>query len=152
MSELQTTPELFEFMIKKLGGPNAVRVEFFRNKIASLSNSNTTIGEVLKEAQTEGWDSWFTGLRFADLSKMLGGSAVDKSAARAGKRLTNAERDDLHKSILDFLRDNPWSSAKVIAKHVGMPSRNIGLQLKALRENGQLKAQGEKAQMRYSLS
>ncbi|MCU0661829.1 MAG: hypothetical protein MUC50_05825 [Myxococcota bacterium] len=150
MSELQMTPELFDFMMKKIGGPGIVRVEFFRNKIASLGNSSTTIGEVIKEAESEGWDSWFRALRFSELSKMLGTS--DKGVARAGKRLTNNERDGLHKSILDFLRDNPWSSAKVIAKHVGMPSRNIGLQLKGLREKGMLKAQGEKAQMRYSLA
>lgn len=150
MSDLQMTPELIEFMLKKIGGPGIVRVEFFKNKISSLASSNVTISEVLKEAETEGWDSWFKSLRFAELSKMLVGS--EKDGARSGKRLTNNERDDLHKNILDFLRDNPWSSAKVIAKHVGMPSRNLGLQLKSLREKGQLKAQGEKAQMRYSLS
>jgi hypothetical protein len=156
MSELQTTPEMFEFMMKKLGGANMVRVEFFKDKISSLANSNTTIGEVIKEAQSEGWDTWFTGIRFSDLSRMLGSTgsikSAAKSSARSGKRLTNVERDDLLKNILDFLKDNPWSSAKVIAKHVGMPSRNIGLQLKSLREKKQIKAQGEKAQMRYSLS
>jgi hypothetical protein len=33
-----------------------------------------------------------------------------------------------------------------------LPSRNIGLQLKAMREKNQLKTQGEKASMRYSLA
>jgi DNA-binding transcriptional ArsR family regulator len=154
MTQLQTTPEMFEFMMKKLGGANMVRVEFFKDKIASLANSNTTIDEVMKEAKSEGWDTWFTGLRFSDLSRMLGASKSIsvKTTARSGKRLTNTERDDLLKNILDFLKDNPWSSAKVIAKHVGMPSRNIGLQLKSLREKNQIKTQGEKASMRYSLA
>ncbi len=153
MTQLQTTPEMFEFMMKKLGGANMVRVEFFKDKISSLANSNTTIDDVMKEAQSEGWDTWFTGLRFSDLSRMLGASSVSPSTGvRSGKRLTNNERDGLLNSILSFLKDNPWSSAKVIAKHVGMPSRNIGLQLKAMREKNQIKTQGEKASMRYSLT
>jgi len=150
-----STRELFDFMLRQLGGESAVRGEFLKNKIATLNTSQMTVGELLNEAENDGWNEWLKSLKFSELSRLLTGNEGPTSSvstpARVGKRMTADERDKLHQNILDYLRVNPWSLASAIADHVGLPTRTIGLRLKDLREKNLVRTEGEKAKMTYSL-
>lgn len=152
-SQPNSMKELYEFMILKLGGEDSVKAEFFRNKIAVLDTSATRMGELFDEADRDGWGEWLRNLSLREFMRLV--SPPEKRSkpviARSGKRMTAAERDSLHRQILDYLGDHPWSLTSSVSTEVGMPTRTVGLHLKALREKGQVKTEGEKAKMRYAL-
>ncbi len=146
--------ELFNFMVDKLGGENSVRNEFLRNKIADLDSESVTIGNLFDEAGENGWSEWLRSLNVAEFAKMVRGKTQSSRpiVARSGKRMTMKEKEELHKKLLAYLKENPWSQSSTLAKIVGLPTRTVGLHLKALREKGLVITEGDKAKMRYNLA
>ena len=145
--------ELFNFMVDKLGGENTVRNEFLRNKIAALESESVTIGNLFDDAKENGWSEWLRSLNVSDFTKMVRGQGSNSKPmmARSGKRMTMREKEELHKQMLQYLKEHPWSQSSSLAKVVGLPTRTVGLHLKALREKGMVKTEGDKAKMRYNL-
>jgi hypothetical protein len=144
--------ELFDFMVDKLGGENTVKSEFIKTKIASLDASSMKFGDLLVEAKREGWDKWLHDLNLEELVVLLTPKEKKtKIAVRSGKRMTAKEKDTFHEQILEFLAENSWCFTSVIAAEMGLPTRMVGLHLKALREQGTVKTQGKKAKMKYAL-
>ncbi len=146
--------ELFNFMVDKLGGESSVRNEFLRNKIAALEAESITIGNLFDDADENGWSEWLRSLNISEFAKMVRGknSGSKPMVARSGKRMTMKEKEELHKQLLAYLKENPWSQSSSLAKIVGLPTRTVGLHLKALREKGLVTTEGDKAKMRYNLA
>lgn len=146
--------ELFDFMLHRLGGEQTVKNEFLKTKIASLDTKQKTVGDLIKEAEQEGWKDWLESLKLAEFAELITQPErkIKVAPIRFGKRLTSDERDELHKKIIEYLRENPWSLSSSVSDIVGLPTRTVGLHLKTLREQGQVKTQGEKAKMRYALT
>jgi DNA-binding transcriptional ArsR family regulator len=144
--------ELFDFMVDKLGGENTVKSEFIKTKIASLDASSMKFGDLLVEAKREGWDRWLHDLNLEELVVLLTPKEKKtKIPVRSGRRMTAQEKDTFHEQILEFLAENSWSFTSAIAAEMGLPTRMVGLHLKALREQGKVKTQGKKAKMKYAL-
>ena len=146
--------ELFNFMVDKLGGESSVRNEFLRNKIADLDAEAITIGNLFDDADENGWSEWLRSLNISDFARMVRGKNTETKpmVARSGKRMTMREKEELHKQLLAFLKENPWSQSSSLANIVGLPTRTVGLHLKALREKGLVITEGDKAKMRYNLA
>ncbi len=157
MESDKSKQDLFDFMMQQMGGEDRVRATFLEEKIAGLSHSDMTIGQLVQMAQDEGWIDWLRSLRFAQFSQLVAGqssSAVQGGQAggfKSGKRMRGKEKEALHEAILEYLESHPWSYGAQVAQHVGLPSRQVGLQLRALREAGKVQTQGEKAKMRYAV-
>ena len=146
--------ELFDFMLHKLGGEQMVKSEFLKTKIASLDTRQKTVGDLIKEAEQEGWNDWLESLKLAEFAELITQPErrIKVAPIRVGKRLTPNERDGLYNKILDYLRENPWSLSSSLSDLLGLPTRTVGLHLKTLREQGKVKTEGEKAKMRYALA
>ncbi|MDJ0762958.1 MAG: winged helix-turn-helix domain-containing protein [Myxococcota bacterium] len=147
------TQELFNFMVDKLGGENRVKSDFLRNKISNMDAKSKTVGDLINEAERDGWEQWLKGLNLGDFADMLSGHGGRRHSVipRNGKRMTSKEKEELHKQILSYLKEHPWSQSSALALELGLPTRTIGLHLKALREQGIVATDGEKVKMRYKL-
>jgi hypothetical protein len=144
--------ELFDFMVDKLGGENTVKCQFIKTKIASLDASSMKFGDLLVEAKRNGWEKWLHDLNLEEFVVLLTPKEKKtKMVVRSGKRMTAKEKDTFHEQILEFLAENSWSFTSTIAEEMGLPTRMVGLHLKALRERKKVKTQGKKAKMKYAL-
>jgi predicted HTH transcriptional regulator len=74
-------------------------------------------------------------------------------AKRGGSgRLTPRQRDELHASIIAYLKDNPWAANADLARVVGMEAKKLAVHLVRLRKDGKLMAKGQRVNMRYALA
>lgn len=144
--------EIFDFMMSRLGGEGEVRKEFFKNKVVSLADSPKTLNEVLEEGEREGWSELFKTLRMNELRDIFRGEKTHAMPAREGKRMTKSQKESLYKDILSFVGSREWAKVSDIARHVNLPTRIVGSHLRSLRQEGKLRAEGEKASTRYTLS
>ena len=149
----EDTRELFDFMVSKLGGESAVKSEFIKTKIASLDAASMKVGDLLVEAKREGWERWLHDLNLEEFVALLAPAERPvRPPIRSGKRMTAKEKSAFYEQILEFLGENPWSATATIAEQMGLPTRTVGLHLKALREQGKVQTRGKKARMKYALT
>lgn len=150
MSEKDVSKELFDFMLEQLGGEEEVFQKFKEQRLeALLKNTETTLGEMLEEAEAGGWISWLKGQKLSTVIEMTTGSTV--GAGKTGKRITKAEKEQLVEGILGFLKDNPDSAVTDIAEAVGHDVKTTGTQLRSLVAEKKVKKKGERKATRYSL-
>lgn len=154
---MKAQQELFEFLVEKCGGQDAVFSEFYRSKLVELSEQGKSLGDILAVAADEGWDEWLRSVKMNKLSTILFPQApvtdsTPKPAPRRRGRMTNAERQELEEQILGFVQDNPWCSGSDIAEATDTESRKLSPHLKRMRDRGALKSAGERAAMRYALA
>ncbi len=152
----QQRGELFEFMMNKLGGKDAVMLEFYRERINALGVEENTVATLLDEAENQGWNDWLRSMKLPDLASIINPLLVNDLAStlsegQDSRRMTGAEKAALYSNICVFLEENPWKSAAEIAEMVDVPKKKLGIHLKRMKDLGEIKSVGVKAKMRYAV-
>ncbi len=154
---------LLDFMVEKLGGEDAVMLEFRENRICEAAASGKTLGQLFDEATNEGWIDHFKRLKVSGLVKIIernsNGSkprlnaAATASASKPERRprMTSEEKKALHSSIVDHLTKKPWTGVGEISKVVGLDTRRLGLHLRQLKNDGILESKGESRRTTYAV-
>jgi len=145
--------KLFDFMMNKLGGENAVLMDYYKGRIAELASNDATIGQLHAEASKGDWGSFLEGMKltaFANIINPVDGPRTEEKAAR--KRLTAEQKAELHEAITSYVEKNPWSSASEIANAVGVETRKVGTHLRELKNDKKLKTVGQRINMRYAVT
>jgi hypothetical protein len=147
--------ELYEYMLRRLGGADAVVAEYRRTRIARLTADGATLGRLLEEAASAGWREWLDGLLLHDLAGVIAPPAPSAEPAAPmpkWRRIPPAERAQHHDAILRFLELNPWSLKPAISAAVGLSPRTSFIYLRELRRAGQVQTMGVKLNMAYALA
>ena len=155
----QEQQRFFLFLVSELGGENKAKRRFYAENIKDFRKSNGTFEEMLAQADEEGWGDVLREMPVKEFYAMCRGDeqahpeiiTLPKFSGER-KRMTKEEKEKLHNDILAYLDGHSWVSAKQIAEHAGVKTRIVGLQLKQLRAEGYVQAEGEKTQMRYALA
>jgi DNA-binding transcriptional ArsR family regulator len=149
--------DLYEFMLEELGGQNAVYGKFYRQRIADLAAEGATLKDLRELAKADGWLDWLDGQRILEIASIAKADEWPTTRAvvpvkRTRGRMTDKEREELYRSVLEYLEANPWSSSRDIGDAIGFDPRKLGIHLKKLKEDGQLETEGIRSQMRYALA
>lgn len=154
---------LLDFMVEKLGGEDAVMLEFRENRICEAAAAGKTLGQLIDEANNEGWIEHFKRLKVSGLVKIIerskNGSKPRQAAATAASarkperhpRMSPEEKMALHASIVDHLTKKPWTGVGEISKVVGLDTRRLGLHLRQMKKDGVLESKGENRLTTYSV-
>jgi len=149
-------------MLQKLGGEDAVMMEFREKEICEATASGKTLGELFDAAKAEGWLDHFRRLKVSGLVKIIernsnGSKPRQAAAAIAARkkperrpRMSPEEKTALHASILHHLKKNPWTGIGEISKAVGIDSRTLATHLRQMRQNGILESKGEARATTYA--
>jgi predicted transcriptional regulator len=153
---------LVKFMLEKLGGEDAVMMEFRESQIWEAAAGGKTLGELFEEAKVGGWLINLQRLRVSALVKIIERNS-NRSKPRQTvttvrakpirrPRLSASEKHRLRQDILAYLKENPGSLVGTIAASVDMESRKVGMYVRQLRDEGKIVSQGEKGNTTYALN
>lgn len=143
-------PNLVNFMVEQLGGEEAIKQQFYHERIVALVRSGISIGEIIKTAEKEGFGDIINGMSIQELSKVLRGTQKDSKAS--GGRLTKVQVESVKEAVLVYLNTNSWSKKGDIAAAVGVDPVKLNGIIKSLREDGKIKIDGQKANMMYTIA
>ena len=146
---------LLEHLIKSSGGRKAVERELVKSRLVNAISGGTTIGQLLKKAQDEGWYDSMMSVKFSSLVGQVEETKVVKKTKTAKKvtrtRLSAAEKENLVNGILDFLRKFPDSSFSDITKAVEFDKGKVRVQIAALKKENKVQSKGTLRNTTYSL-
>jgi predicted transcriptional regulator len=151
--------ELLRFLLEEAGGKEEALLKYHRRQIAELASADRTLADLFDVAKDDGWLDWLKGIKILDLANIVNPpEQVQRSrptqptgARTTRERLTPSQKRALHDEVVEFLKDNPGSSARDVAAHVGMDPRKIGVHLAAMKKQGRIESEGARAAMVYAL-
>ncbi len=153
---------LLDYMIEKLGGEDAVMMEFREKEICDAAASGKTLGELFDAAAADGWLDHFKRLKVSGLVKIVernrdgskprqvAAAASTRSKPQRRPRMSSEEKTALHASILEHLKQNPWTGVGEISRAVGFDSRLLGSHLRQMRKDGLLESKGSARATTYA--
>lgn len=153
--------KLVEFAMKQAGGEEAVKKAYYAGEMSKALKKAKTFKDLVAVAQSEEeWSDAVWALTKSELAEMLGGAPVKQTNGDAKprrSRLTKEEVQTLRQRILEILGDlgeEEALSAGEIADKIGedVDVRTVSLQVKALRQAGQVEMQGDKWSACYFLA
>ncbi len=151
---MKHSEEIQDFLIREAGGLERAQQRFYRAKVVKLLGMGKTLGDLVKVSKIGEWDEWLFKLDLSDLANILAREqsiTAQVTPSNSDKRLVSNDRFELHKSILAFLEQNPWSYKREIAQAINFDSNKLGAQLKKLRDAGKVRTEGNKVSMRYAV-
>ena len=119
-------------ILEKLENGELSGDELLHEKLSALNPLEMTATELFAEAKRGGWDEWLYDLTLADLDRILDlpaprkkhpvetgpkprktapvlETSKDSTDSKPDKRPATSTQNRIHRKILSFLRDNPWS-------------------------------------------
>ncbi len=149
--------------------------ELLQEKLCSLNPLEMTATELFAEAEQGGWDEWLYDLTLAELDRILDlppprkkrpvktgpkprktvpvrEASKDRSDSKPDKRPCESTQNRIHRKILSFLRDNPWSITTNIVRALALPDPDAQDALAILIKKDWLKTVGSGANTRYALA
>lgn len=156
-SPVAPNQELMQFMIGELGGENVVMERFFQTKIIEIRNESGTIKDLLDEASRKGWSEMLGNMTLKALVHLLSptpSASREKSSSDASPnraRISKAEVEEIKERVLGYLSPTGSKSKAQIAGELDIDPRKLTPQLRALRDEGKVRTEGERGGMRYSL-
>ncbi|MCD6498291.1 MAG: hypothetical protein J7M25_08355 [Deltaproteobacteria bacterium] len=157
MTKTELSDNMIEFLLKKVGGKEALREDYYRDRIGQMTRKRIRIGTLLDEAEQEGWLDFLKKLSVSELVNIAHGSTessatshkANKDSGR-GSRMTTAMIRELQDSVISFLKDNPWTSVSEISAAVHVPSKKLGPHLRKMIDKKLIQSQGERVKTRYA--
>lgn len=100
--------QLMQFAVAELGGEAALLERFWNQQLRSaISNRTKTLGDLVKQAETEGWIEGLNGCTLRQLGDLLsgGGTPADAKGKTGGKRakIKRAQADHIRGALLEQL-------------------------------------------------
>ena len=118
--------------------------------------SSKTLTKFIDAVGKDGFGDDIMTMKMSELASMMAPAQEAKKGRKKaittdGGRLSKKDMEKAQKTILGFLKSNPWSPRKAIAKHMGTETKRLFSPMKKLTSSGQVISVGQKAGKRYAL-
>jgi hypothetical protein len=139
--------ELLEFALNQLGGKEYVQQQFIKQRLLSSISGGAKIGDIIDQAEKEGWLPTLRNIQFSDLL----GMTKQKKEKSAGGRLSKDQKAAAVSAIHDYLKEHRWASKNDLASAIGIDAGKLGSILAGMRNEDQVKTAGSKRNTVYAL-